>query len=90
MTRVPGHQSCTVCHPDLVKTWRKGKWLDPPSVRRLALTSYQEERVEFDEDPFDDDLYGDMAWWERLENDMALVALPDPPQVTLGDVFRRG
>ena len=89
MTPIAGHQNCFICHPDLAKQGRKGRRLDPPSARRQMSVPYREARAEFDEDPFDDDLEGD-RWWERLSDDMALVALPDLPRFTFGEVFRLG
>jgi hypothetical protein len=41
-------------------------------------------------EPFDNDPWGNAPWWEQLENEMALVALPDPPKFMLGDIARVG
>jgi hypothetical protein len=87
MTPIAGHQNCLVCHPDLLKQGRKGRRADPPSARRrCGATQYREARVEFDEDPFDWDQEDD-RWWDRFYDDAALVALPDPPTFTLGEVL---
>lgn len=74
--------SCKVCQGNRTHANRRAEPADAVAQVDVRVTAYPYSDEDYDEDP-----YGDLAWWEEQDDMMALLTMPDTPGFTFGEVL---